>query len=149
MFSNVFWPIYVPLAVLMIEPSMAHRRRLLFPIVAGVGTGAFFLFALSMNPVSAEITGSHIHYDLPHSHDKIAFAFYAVATCLAPLLSSHPMVKLFGVALILSMAAAYASYAVWFASVWCFFAALLSVVVYLHFRRRETQGAQTSVSQQV
>lgn len=149
MFSNIFWPIYVPLAVLMIEPNAAHRRRLLFPIAAGIGTGAFFLVALSTNSVSAAITNSHIHYDLPHSHDRIAFAFYAAATCLAPLLSSHRMVKLFGVALIISMAIAYAAYAIWFASVWCYFAALLSVVVYLHFRLRDTHGAQTSVSPQV
>ncbi len=143
MLSNIFWPIYVPLAVLMIEPSLAHRRRLLFPIIAGVGTGGFFLFALTTNQVSAAITGSHIHYDLPHSHDKIAFAFYAVATCLAPILSSHRRVKLFGAVLIASMAAAYAAYTIWFASVWCFFAALLSVTVYLHFRSRDMDSELT------
>lgn len=136
-FSNIFWPIYVPLAVMMIEPSMAHRRRLVFPIIAGVGTGGFFLFALTMHPVTAAITGSHIHYDLPHSHDKIAFAFYAAATCLAPLLSSHTMVRLFGVVIVAAMAAAYATYMNWFASVWCFFAGLLSCTVYLHFRRSD------------
>jgi hypothetical protein len=45
-------------------------------------------------------------------------------------------VQFFGVLALLSFGAAYYFYAVWFISVWCFFAALLSVVVYLQFLPR-------------
>jgi hypothetical protein len=53
------------------------------------------------------------------------------------------MVKVFGVLALLSFAAAYFFYAIWFISVWCFFAALLSAVVYLHFvlYRAQRSGA--------
>jgi hypothetical protein len=34
------------------------------------------------------------------------------------------------------MGVEYAAYAVWFISLWCFFAALLSALVWLHFGRR-------------
>jgi hypothetical protein len=136
MFSNILWPIYVPVAVWMIEPSAVRRRRLLLPVTAGAMTSMFFVVAIVTRPVSAMIVRSHIHYDLPHPHDKIVFAFYAVATCLAPLLSSHKAVRLLGVVLIVSMIAAYFIYMMWFASVWCYFAALISAVVSLHFLRR-------------
>ena len=58
---------------------------------------------------------------------------YLMSTTLSPFLSTHRTVKLFGVLALSSFAAAYAFYATWFISVWCFFAVLLSAVVYLHF----------------
>ena len=58
---------------------------------------------------------------------------YLLSTALSPLLSSHRWVLVFGVLALLSFGAAYAFYATWFISVWCFFAALLSAVIYLHF----------------
>ncbi|GAA4643613.1 hypothetical protein GCM10023115_15730 [Pontixanthobacter gangjinensis] len=139
-FANVLWPIFVPTAVWLIESSVVHRKRIMIPLVAGAATSLFYGAALIMQPVSAEISGSHIDYHLPHSYDLAAFALYAIATCLAPLLSSHKLVRLFGLALIISMIFAYALYTVWFASVWCFFAALLSVVVFFYFVRRDVPG---------
>nr|WP_315431705.1 hypothetical protein [uncultured Albidiferax sp.] len=35
-----------------------------------------------------------------------------------------------------SFVAAYTVYTTWFISVWCFFAAVLSGIVWLHFRQR-------------
>ena len=62
---------------------------------------------------------------------------YLLSTAVSPLLSTHRMVVVFGALALLSFGAAYAFYATWFISVWCFFAALLSAVVYLHFGVRE------------
>ncbi|MGE3296695.1 MAG: hypothetical protein AB7I68_05015 [Porticoccaceae bacterium] len=49
--------------------------------------------------------------------------------------SSHQAVVMFGVVALLSFIVAYGFHAMWFISVWCFFAAILSGLVYLHFRR--------------
>jgi len=65
---------------------------------------------------------------------------YLLSTALSPVLSTHRMVKLFGVLALLSFGAAYAFYATWFISVWCFFAALRSPVVYLHFALRAREN---------
>jgi uncharacterized protein DUF6629 len=138
LFSNVLWPIYVPLAVCIIEPSVWRRKQIILPVIAGAATGIFFLVAIITHPVSATLKVTHIKYHLPHPHHAIAFTFYAVSTCLAPLLSSHKMVRLFGIVLIASMIAAYIIYSMWFASVWCFFAALTSGIVFLHFSGRRT-----------
>lgn len=135
-FANILWPIYVPVAIWMIEPYQLYRNRLVVPLVAGALTSLFFIGALAMQPVSAAVIGSHIHYDFPHPHDKIAFAFYATATCLAPLLSSHKLVRWLGSTVIVSMVAAYITYAAWFASVWCYFAALISAMIWLYFQRK-------------
>ena len=57
---------------------------------------------------------------------------YLTATTVSLILSSHRWVKLFGVLCLGSAVAAYAFYAHWFISVWCFFAAAMSIVVALH-----------------
>lgn len=144
LFSNVLWPIYVPLAVWMIEPSASRRRMILFPLAVGIAVSLFFLFALITQPVYATIKGMHIGYHLPHPHDALAIAFYAAATCFTPLLSSHRLVRLFGVAIIISMIAAQAIYSHWFASVWCFFSALASGIVFMHISRAAHPPARTA-----
>jgi uncharacterized membrane protein (DUF2068 family) len=55
-------------------------------------------------------------------------------------------VQVFGALALLSFGAAYAFYATWFISVWCFFAALLSAVVYLHFGVRERERRRSTDS---
>jgi hypothetical protein len=56
------------------------------------------------------------------------------------LLSSHGFVKLFGVQALQTFIAAYVIHIRALVSSWCFFAALLSFLVYLHLRYREWGG---------
>jgi hypothetical protein len=55
---------------------------------------------------------------------------------LSMMLSLRRAFKSFGILVVLSFGAAYYFYAIRFISVWCFFAALLSVLFNLHFRSR-------------
>lgn len=141
LFSHVLWPIYLPFAVWMIEPESIRRRWIAGPMVAGLMIGLFFAAIIATQPVSATIAGLHIQYHLPHPHEGIAFALYALAACIAPLLSSQRSIRWLGVAITVSMVGAYAVYATWFASVWCFFAAWVSAIIYLHFARRGVDAA--------
>lgn len=133
-FSHVMWPIYVPLAVLLIEPD--RRRRLIVAGFAAAGAiaGLYLLYFWGAEPTSAKIMGRHILYISPHFFIRPILALYALGTCVSSLVSSHPAVRWFGVAAATSMALAYAIYALWFISVWCFFAAVLSVTVLLYFK---------------
>jgi uncharacterized membrane protein len=49
---------------------------------------------------------------------------------IGEVLSSHKMISLFGVLLLVSFIAAYEIHVASLVSVWCFFAALLSLIVY-------------------
>jgi hypothetical protein len=94
-------------------------------------------------PIFSRPTGQHIEYVSPHFFAAVTMTLYLLSTALSPLLSTHRMVVVFGVLALVSFGAAYAFYATWFISVWCFFAALLSAAVYLHFGLR---GAERSRS---
>lgn len=133
-FSHVLWPIYVPLAALLLE-SVRWRRRVLagFAFI-GAAVGLYLLYALVRLPVLAQVTGRHIAYVSPHFYAVAAMALYLLGTCVSLLFSSHRTVLVFGLVSLLSFIAAYIFYTAWFISVWCFFAAILSAVVCLHFR---------------
>ncbi len=143
-FSHVLWPIYVPVAVLMLEPPGWRRRALRVFVVAGSAVGAYLLYFLFAFPIISRPTGQHIEYVSPHFFSAIAMSLYLLSTTISPLLSTHRMVEVFGVLALLSFGAAYYFYAVWFISVWCFFAALLSVTVYFHFAPRLNESKEAS-----
>ena len=92
-------------------------------------------------PVVSGPTGQHVEYDSPHFFAAEVMTLYLVATAASPLLSTLRGVRVFGALALLSFGAAYYFYAAWFISVWCFFAALLSAVIYVHFAWRPTERA--------
>ena len=135
-FSHVLWPIYVPVAVLLIEPLRWRRTVQLGFVAAGLTVGVYLLQILLTFPVVSRPTGQHMEYVSPHFFAATVMTLYLLAATVSPMFSSHRQVKLFGVLALMSFAAAYGFYATWFISVWCFFAALLSAVIYLHFTWR-------------
>ena len=147
-FSHVLWPVYVPVAVLLMEPSRWRRRALLAFVTAGAAVGAYLLYFLVAFPIVSRPIGQHIEYISPHFFVAGVMTLYLLSTTFSPILSTYRMLKIFGVLALSSFAAAYFFYATWFISVWCFFAAVLSAVVYLHFALRRTErGAPRPVPQ--
>lgn len=132
--SHVWWPIFVPVAVLLIEPDRKRRRILSGFAAGGAIAGAYLLYFWGADPTVARIEGAHILYISPHFFIGPILALYILGTCGSPLISSHPAVRWFGAAAAVSLAAAGAFYTLWFISVWCFFAAVLSLTVLLYFR---------------
>ena len=130
-FSHVLWPVYVPLAVLLMEPTPWRRKVLGVIAIAGAAVGIYLLYFLVRLPLVAQVAGRHIAYLSPHFYALEAMTLYLLGTCVSSLFSSHRSVRLFGVAAFLSFVAAYAFYSTWFISVWCFFAAVLSSLVLL------------------
>ena len=141
-FSHVLWPMYLPVAVLMMEPKGWHRQALFAFVAAGVAVGGYLLYILIAFPVISRPTGQHIEYVSPHFYAGVVMTLYLLSTAISPMLSTHLVVKVFGYLALLSFAAVYYFYATWFISVWCFFAALLSAVIYLHFAVQKAERPQ-------
>ncbi len=135
LFSHVLWPIYVPIAVLLLEPTPWRRKTISAFLWVGMAVGLYLLWMLVRFPIRAEASGGHILYVSPHFYVWVVMGAYLAASCISMFFSSHKAVVAFGIVAFLSFIAAYGFYALWFISVWCFFAAILSSLVYLHFRR--------------
>lgn len=141
LFSHVLWPLYVPFAVLLLEPVRWRRRALLAFLAAGAAAALYLLVNMFRFPIVSRAVGGHIEYASPHFYIVAVMAGYLAGTCISMFLSSHTLVKLFGAAALLSFLASYAFYTQWLVSVWCFFAALLSLLVFLHFQSRRRAPA--------
>ena len=139
LFSHVLWPIFVPLAVLLLEAVPWRRNALKLIAAAGSFSGLYLLYFWAIDPTSSMVIGHHIFYDSPHFYIRIILVLYVLGTCVSSLLSSHAAVQWFGVATLASFSAAYA-FSFWFISVWCFFAAIMSATIWLYFRQRRKIG---------
>src|ERR1035437_8492320 len=133
LFSHVLWPIYVPFSIGLME-SVAWRKKVIsaFQII-GIAVGLYLLYFIVRFPVTSEVH-QHMVYVLPYVKEHPVLEFYLAATCVAPFFSSHKIINIFGVLAFLLFMVAYWFYTVAFFSVWCFFAAILSGVIYLHFK---------------
>jgi hypothetical protein len=143
LFSHVLWPIYVPLCIWLTERSYVHRRRLAALSVMGFVVGTYLLLSIVRDPISAYASGRHIVYASNDPHNVWVMIGYLLSTCLSGMISSQRVIRVFGYFTLMSFAIAYALYTTWFISVWCFFAALLSVSVlqYCLRDRRHRSGA--------
>ena len=139
-FSHVLWPIYVPFAIGVLEVARWRKKALAAFEIAGLSVGLYLLYFIVTRPVVAQVVGKHIVYDSPHFYITAVMMLYLSATCVSAFLSSHKFVNLFGALTLLSFIAAYATYLRALVSVWCFFAALLSVLLYIHLRFRALGG---------
>lgn len=139
LFSHVLWPLYVPLAALLLEPVPWRKNALLAFLAAGGAVGIYLLVNMLRFPIESRPAGGHIEYASPHFFVVPVMAGYLAGTCISMLFSSHNLVRAFGAAALLSFALSYAVYRQWFISVWCFFAAALSVIVLLYFTHRTSK----------
>jgi len=139
-FSHVLWPIYVPFAMGILE-AVRWRKQAFFAFeVAGVAVGLYLLYFIVTESVVAEVVSRNIVYVSPHFYVMPMIVLYLAATCVSCFFSSHGFVRLFGVLALLSFTAAYLVHAMAVVSVWCFFAAILSLLMYLHLRFRNLGG---------
>ena len=145
-FSHVLWPIYVPIAVLLLEPVEWRRRVLTGIASAGFAAGIYLLYFIITLPIVARVQGQHIVYDSPHFYAVIVMILYVSGTCVSSVFSSFKLVRLFGLVSFLSFGATAVFYRTWFISVWCFFAAVLSSIILLHFLERSSSRSGQSRS---
>ncbi len=138
-FSHALWPIYVPFAIGVLETARWRKRTLVLFQAAGLVVGLYLLYFIVTRPVVAVIS-KHIVYVSPHFYLAPVMVLYLAATCVSAFFSSHRFVNLFGALSLISFIGAYAIYAHALVSVWCFFAALLSILLYVHLRFRGLGG---------
>lgn len=133
MFSHVLWPIFVPFAILLVETSRRRRKAIGVFQVLGLGVGLYLLYFLLRYPVTSHVHGRSIFYDSPHFYILGVLVVYLLATCATGMFSSHRCINAFGGLAFVLAIAAYQVSVTTFVSVWCFFAAVLSLFIFAHF----------------
>lgn len=140
LFSHVLWPIFIPFAIGSLE-TVSWRKKVIWVFqVIGFAVGFYLLYFIVRFPVTSEVD-ENIVYVSPHFFKIPVMLFYLAPTCVTSFFSSYKIVNVFGVLALLLFIAAYWFYTVALFSVWCFFSAILSIVIYLHFKFRIKKGS--------
>lgn len=131
----VLLPIFVPIAVFVLEPK-DKRRKVMAPfVVLGVTVAGILLAAMVRGPVDVRLRPYHLAYSL-HLHDGgIVVSAYVLAVCGAWLLSSYRPVALYGIINLLAVIVIAKLTVDGFASVWCGYAAVTSAAIAIFMRR--------------
>ncbi|HTM68277.1 MAG TPA: DUF6629 family protein [Candidatus Binatia bacterium] len=145
MFSHVLWPIYVPVAVRMIEPGRQRKKFLNWFILLGVSISIYILYYVFTGPVTSTLGARGIWYEIPFPNFVVVPLAYVFATCGSCFFSRHKFVRVFGMALFASLIIAYWFYQEAFTSVWCFFAAILSFIVIAHVHADAVESAKVKM----
>jgi len=131
--AYVLWPVFVPLATYLVETERPRRLLMLACQAIGLGVALAILLGLFREPPRVTVNCCSLSYQV--NAPDFLIVPYVAAVCLPFLASARKSLVLFGFGLAVSCAAAaVAASAATFPSVWCYFAALLSAGLYLHFR---------------
>lgn len=130
----VVLPIFVPLAVLINEPSR-QRQKVMAPLVAlGVAVACVLFATMVRGPVNVRLRPFHLAYSIDLNHGALIVALYVTAICGTLLLSSRRRVVIFGVVNLVAVGVIAWLTIDGFASVWCGWAAISSGAIALHMR---------------
>ena len=135
----VVLPIFVPLAVVINEPSR-RRRFIMAPLVAlGFAVSTILFVTMLRGPVSVRLRPYHLAYSINLSHGGLVVVLYVTAICGALLLSTRRRVVTFGLVNVIAVVVIAWLTIDGFASVWCGWAAITSGAIALHIRAGKTR----------
>ena len=134
-FALLVLPVFVPLAVLAVEPDPGRRRTMGYLAILGTALAGIYLVAMVQAPVDVHIDGNHLAYRLGIDHGGLLAGVYAVVACAPPMLSSEHRIAAFGLANLGAVVALVWIQSSVLTSLWCAWAAVTSVAIAAHLRR--------------
>lgn len=133
-FAYLFWPTFIPFAIRSLETD-PHRKQILGVFQGlGLGVSLYLLYFVLSHPMVAHIANKSIAYPAPSEYGPLIMGLYLLAACVPCFFSSSKVINIFGTSIAVSFGVAYYFYTATFISVWCFFGAVLSTIVYWYFR---------------
>ena len=147
-FALFFWPFWIPLSTLFLEARWKKRLVVGSFALLGLAGGLMLYLPLVINPdlVETKVVEHSLQYDFDKS-PALMFPWtlwkvlYLAVVAVPILMSDQKEVVVVGFVLILLAGVSHYFNAYAFVSVWCFFAAVLSIYLCYFFIRLPWPGA--------
>jgi len=135
LYAQGILPFLLPLSVFLIEPTKRQRRRMMGFVVLGGVLALYMLWGLIAYPLAISDQSHSIMYVNVITNTTLVAVIYVIATCGSLFFSGFRALVALGWynlvgLLVVMLVKRYA-----FTSVWCAYAAAVSVVIYFFFRR--------------
>ncbi len=144
--ADILWPWMISFSMLLMENNPRKRKLLKALLIGGLALSAYHSYFHIFFKITPEILNCHIYYDTASlvPLELPAFLLYLIVTIVPLFISSIPLMKVFGILIFISVVVTVIFYTRNTTSVWCFFAAILSIVIYLIVKQtndeKETDG---------
>ena len=129
-FALVLWPVYLPLAAYVLDKQRRHITK--WFLALGSALALYFLTILVIGHVQVVQMKLGIYYKIDMLFGWVTAPLYVIATCGALLSSRIAALHMFGIATFISVFITLLFFALTFTSTWCFFSAILSVLIYVY-----------------
>jgi len=148
-FSHFFWLIWLPFSCYFLETRGGKKQLfLIFTLLGGLyGFAMFMPVLIFADWLEVSLIHNSISYELKLIFDdftprSLVRAIYALIVLIPLLLSSQKYVRDFGILILISLAAATILFTEVFISIWCFFAAIVSLYILYMVIRWEHDSAR-------
>jgi len=130
--AQVLWPLIIPISLLLMEENKTRKKGLKILMTAGLSLSIYYIYCLLVFDVNPQIMDYHIKYktNFPRSLRIPAFIVYLTVTITPLFLSTVKKTHLLGSLMFLSCIVSVLFFTQYLTSVWCFFAAIISGVIY-------------------
>jgi hypothetical protein len=134
--AQMIWPVMIPLSVLLMEKNAMRKKILTVLLAVGAAAAAYYLYGLVFHHAYADIRGRHISYESSgtDSFGVTAVIVYLAAVIIPLFVSSIKRVYVLGIIMAISFVVSAVFYKQCLTSVWCFFAAVMSFIIFYIIR---------------
>lgn len=131
--AQIIWPVWVPVAILLLEKEQTRKQMQRILVAIGMLVSMYLTYCLFHFNIRSEIDCYHIAYvqTYPESFRVMGGLLYIIATILPPFFSHIRRMWWLGIMVFISYVITTVFYESYLVSVWCFFASVISLSVYL------------------
>ncbi len=132
LFAFILWPIYVPLAVFLLDKK--ERKILGWFVLVGIIVALYFSVILITGPLGINKVSSCISYSFNFPFMDFVILAYLSAVVGSLCISSLKIFRYFGIVVGFLGLVSWLFFEFTFTSVWCFFAAIVSLMFFFYIR---------------
>lgn len=146
LFGLVVWPLWIPFTIRRLEKDPKRKKILQLFLITGFLAAAGATYAMIFYSVDVIRADHHLHYEisiLPATKEfvKLFTLFYLAATIATSFISSVKRMKWLGIVFLFSYCVSVIFYSSAVVSIWCYFASLLSIIVFWIISGLQEPGA--------
>jgi hypothetical protein len=135
LYAQGLLPFVIPMSVVLFEPTVKARKRMLPFLALGTATALYMLWALVAFPLHIYVEKNSIVYINDGTNNTWLAVLYVISTCGTLFFSKVRDMVTFGAVNLAILLVVFAVKRYAFTSLWCAYAAVASVIILAYFWR--------------
>ena len=142
LYAQGLLPVLLPLSIFLIEPTRRKQRQMFGFLALGVLLALYILWGLIAYPLYVSSEAHGIIYNNVITVTTPVAILYVITTCGAMFFSGFRSLVLLGWINLIGLLVVMMVRRYEFTSIWCAYAAIVSVIIYFFFRRKRTPAGK-------